>query len=581
MPVLAFLKMSTSATGRYLHIGTTMHDQDKAVSVSERGARTQRTWWLVALGALVAVSAGSWWLGARAQSPAQAAAKAAEPNASWITSAVDKRVLASTVVLRGDVKPEVSLDIGVPTSAEGSAVVTRLSPPVGSEVREGDIVVGVSGRPVFVFQGDVPVYRTLKPGMAGADVQQMQAALVRLGFTPDIDGTYGEATKQAVTAFYSSAGFDPVASSTTAADVSTAQQAFNASNTALTSATDALTKARAGGSASAIAAAEASLNQANRALVDATASKTEAVQSAQAALTAAQNAAATVTADPAASQSDKDVAATALLQAQAALQAAIRRGDDAVAAATDQVRVAGLQLNETRKANDVAAAQAARDQAVAARDSAAVAYMNVVGATGPTVAQGEVVFVPTLPARVQSAVASLGAVTNGGNVGAGSSGTSGLLRLSAGTLLVSTSILSGDAGLVRVGMPVELLDETSNITYSATIASIAEIAVIDASGLLGKPTTIAPKVPLPATLEGANVRVTITASATDGEVLVVPLAAVSSNAGGITRVSVLRSGAIDPVDVPVTVGISADGFVAVEPTTVGALVPGDLVVVGR
>ena len=476
-----------------------------------------------------------------------------------------------------------SLDIGVPTSAEGSAVVTRLPPAMGSEVREGDIVVGVSGRPVFVFQGEVPVYRTLKPGMTGADVKQMQAALVRLGFAPDTDGTYGTATKQAITAFYTAAGFEPVPSSTTAADVSTAQQAFNAASTALTAATDALAKVKAGGSPAAIAAAQASLNQANRTLVDATASKTEAVQSAQAALTAAQNSASAVTTDPGASQADKDAAAVSLVQAQAALQASIRHGDDAIAAATDQVRVASLQLNEVRKANDVATAQATRDQALAARDGAAVAYMNVVATTGPTVPQGEVVFVPTLPARVQSAVTSLGAVTNAnsGGTGAGSPGAGNVLRLSAGKLLVATSILSGDAGLVRVGMSVELLDETSNAAYPATVVSIADTAVADASGQLGTPATVISKEPLPAALEGANLRVTITASASDGEVLVVPLAAVSSSADGTTRVSVLKPGASDPVDVPVAVGISADGFVAVRPTMSGALVPGDLVVVGR
>jgi len=56
---------------------------------------------------------------------------------------------------------------------------------------------------------------------------------------------------------------------------------------------------------------------------------------------------------------------------------------------------------------------------------------------------------------------------------------------------------------------------------------------------------------------------------------------VSSTAGGATRVSVLEPGAVDPVDVPVTPGISADGFVAVTPADPVRLKPGDLVVVGR
>jgi multidrug efflux pump subunit AcrA (membrane-fusion protein) len=78
-----------------------------------------------------------------------------------------------------------------------------------------------------------------------------------------------------------------------------------------------------------------------------------------------------------------------------------------------------------------------------------------------------------------------------------------------------------------------------------------------------------------------NLRVTITAAATDGEVLVVPLAAVSSAADGSTRVSILGSANGSPVEVAVTAGLSADGFVAIEPVEPGSLAAGDLVVVGR
>ena len=90
------------------------------------GGGSNRRIWVIGLAALVMVSGVSWWLGARAQSPQQAAARASEPKASWITAAVERRVLASTVVLRGDVKPEVSLQVAAPSSVEGVAVVTRV-----------------------------------------------------------------------------------------------------------------------------------------------------------------------------------------------------------------------------------------------------------------------------------------------------------------------------------------------------------------------------------------------------------------------------------------------------------------------
>ena len=341
--------------------------------------------------ALVGVSGVSWWLGARTQSPEQAAAKASEPTASWITAKVERRVLQSTVVLRGDVQPEVSLQVLAPSSVEGEGVVTQMPAVVGSQVTEGRVALEVSGRPVFVMQGAIPVYRTLKPGMSGADVRQLQDALRRLGFAPESDGVFGEATKESVSAFYDAAGFEPVPSTTTVADVSTAQQAFSQATAALTAADAALAKAKAGGSGSVVAAAQATLNQATRALADAKASKEEAVNNAQAGLTAAQNTNNSVQADVAAAQADKDAAAAGLIEAQTRLDAANRHGDDEISAATDAVQVATLQLAEAQKSGDVDAAQSARDQAVAARDSAAVAYLTAVQEAGPTVAQGEIV----------------------------------------------------------------------------------------------------------------------------------------------------------------------------------------------
>jgi len=544
--------------------------------------RGRRRWWIIAIAGLAVVSTVSWWVGSHALSPSQAAARAAEPSASWVTARVERRVLASTVVLRGDVRPEVSLAVGVPSSVEGAGVVTRVPPVVGSEVAEGALVLAVSGRPVFVLRGDVPVYRSLKPGMSGTDVSQLQAALVRLGFSPETSGVFGEGTKVAVSKFYAAAGFDPIPSATTPADVSAAEQALRQADTAVTAAADALVKAEAGGIGSVVAAARAGLNQADRALADAQASRDEAVKNAQVALANAQHAYDAAVADPGSSQADRDAALAGLVQAQTGLAAATRHGDDAVAAAADQVRVAGLQLAEAKKANDVPAAKAARDNAVASRDAAAAALAAVMASTGPTVPQGEMVFIPTAPARVQSAVTSLGPIgtpTPGG--GGPSVDSSSLVTLAAGDLVVATAVRAGDEGLVRVGMPVELLDETTNNKYPAKLSTIADTPTADPSGTLSRAATVTPDTPLPASLAGTNLRVTITAAASDGEVLVVPLAAVSSNAAGATRVSVLGPGTANPVDVSVDAGISADGFVAVIPTDSSGLKVGDLVVVGR
>ena len=500
--------------------------------------------------------------------------------ASWITSPVEFRVLSSTVVVRGDVEPEVLASVGVPVSVEGVGVVTRVPPSVGSEVAEGDVVVEVSGRPVFVLQGEVPVYRSLKPGMEGADVAQLQAALTRLGFAPETDGVYGTATKAAVTELYEQAGFEPVASTVTAAEVAAGLRALQDAEAAVDAAEAALARAQSGSSSSSVVAAQAGVDAAARALSDAQAAKVEAVANVQAALTAAQNAYNATMADPNASQADKDAANAALVQANSAYTAAVRDSDTAIANAKGQLRVAEATLREAKADNDVAAATQARDNAVLTRDSAAEAYLALQVATGATVAQGEVVFVPTMPARVQAAVAALGPIGATDPFG-GDTGTGDLVTLAAGRLLVTTGIRSPDQPLIRVGMEVALLDEITNTTYPATVTSIATASVIDPSGQTTYPAVITPDDPLPDNLTGANLRVTITSAASDGAALVVPLAAVSSDASGGQRVSVLPDGTDDPVDVAVTVGISADGFIAVEPVEPGALGEGDKVVVGR
>ena len=173
--------------------------------------------WMLVLLLLAGGSGVSWWLGSRSRSSAQAAAEAAEPVASWVTVGVERRVLTSTVVVRGDVRAEVVSSVVQPVSVEGSGIVTRLPPAVGDEVAEGEVVVEVSGRPVFVLEGAVPSFRSLKPGMSGGDVRQLQAALTRLGFDPDRDGVFAEKTKQAVTGFYVKAGYEAVPSAVTRA----------------------------------------------------------------------------------------------------------------------------------------------------------------------------------------------------------------------------------------------------------------------------------------------------------------------------------------------------------------------------
>jgi hypothetical protein len=82
----------------------------------------------------------------------------------------------------------------------------------------------------------------------------------------------------------------------------------------------------------------------------------------------------------------------------------------------------------------------------------------------------------------------------------------------------------------------------------------------------------------PSSLEGFSLRLTIPVQSTGGEVLVVPISAVTLAADGSSRVQVENErGQLEFVKVEP--GLSADGFVEVTPVE-GTLEPGQLIVIG-
>ncbi|MFE6457639.1 peptidoglycan-binding protein [Streptomyces cinereoruber] len=155
------------------------------------------------------VGAGMW-----IKSPAQRAAEAGPPRQSVLTRPVEKRVLTSDVVTRGKVMAGQTVTVAPQASAggEGGApVVSRVPKKAGDSIRPGEVLIEISGRPVFALEGRVPAYRDLKPGAQGQDVRQLQDALGRLGFSTGSDerGVFGSATKKALRDFYASIGYEP------------------------------------------------------------------------------------------------------------------------------------------------------------------------------------------------------------------------------------------------------------------------------------------------------------------------------------------------------------------------------------
>jgi HlyD family secretion protein len=166
----------------------------------------------VMVGMTVVLAALSGWLGVRVRSPAQISAAMAEPPAVPITAAVERRPLRATLVLEGSVKAPPAVEVFAPPSvADAQVIVTRAAPPPGGKVTEGQRLVEVSGRPVFLLRGGVPMYRNLRPGSRGKDVAQLQAALARLGFASgDAEGVFGAGTEAAVRDFYHARGYEPL-----------------------------------------------------------------------------------------------------------------------------------------------------------------------------------------------------------------------------------------------------------------------------------------------------------------------------------------------------------------------------------
>ncbi|MFI9330480.1 peptidoglycan-binding protein [Kitasatospora sp. NPDC052868] len=507
-----------------------------------RSARRRRVLALVAAGAALLAVAG---LGAASlvKSPAERAAQAAAPPNSLITAPVTSQVLNRSVPARAVVYPPAQYDI-VPSSASPDVTrlyVSKLAVKTGDAVNSGQLLAEVSGQPLFALNGPVPAYRDIKPGSSGPDVTELQDALAGLGYSlrSDDKGAFGPGTAQAVTEFYRRLGYPaPTTGATTQQAVDAAQKAVDAGRQTV----DSLTAQRKAGQSS-----------------------------------AAQ--------PPTPAPTGTGPAGTA--------------GAPTGAPAGAPPPAAGLDIDQQLAAakKQLAADRTALDKAQAVN--------------GPMVPAAHAVFLPTLPASVTAV---------NGSVGTPATGT--LLSLTSGGLSVTGQLTPAQAAGVRAGMAVEILVEDTNTTLKGTVGEVGTpttaapagkvITLGGGSGGTGGsgpgtggsggnaapgapqapnaggpgagpayvPVVIAPATPLPATLNGRNLRLTVLKDNTGQPVTAVPVAAISTNAAG--RTSVTRVDAAgNRTTVPVTTGVSADGMVAVVPGVGAELRPGDQVVVGR
>lgn len=200
------------------------------MTASEDRLRRHRRRWVVvivtaaAVVLLVAVTATV--VGRQLRSPAQLAADAAAPPPSLVTAAVQRRVLAEPVVLRGTVQPGESIKLYPPPSALGTnSVVTKVPVKVGDTVREGEVLLERSGEPLLALVLPFRLYRDITPGMKGPDVTQVQAALRRIGYHIGISGEFDAQTQQMVKKLYANRGYSPPAQTSASASSSPASPA--------------------------------------------------------------------------------------------------------------------------------------------------------------------------------------------------------------------------------------------------------------------------------------------------------------------------------------------------------------------
>src|SRR6266498_851255 len=148
---------------------------------------------LLLTGAAVVILGGAvtGWMLARGSGAKEQAANPALPPA---TAEVTRTTLVDTKKVSG------TLGYGdlTPISATLPGTLTWIA-PVGWTVKRGEPLFKVNERPVVVLYGSVPLYRTLRDGAEGANVQQFEKNLAELGYTGfTVDATYTSDTAAAV-----------------------------------------------------------------------------------------------------------------------------------------------------------------------------------------------------------------------------------------------------------------------------------------------------------------------------------------------------------------------------------------------
>lgn len=522
-----------------------------------------------ALGLVVGAGAIGWVAGTQISSPAEAAARAQAPTPSLITAAVDQRLLSADVIARGsiDYSDPVALALSGSLGEAGTTEIVTMVPEVGTELTEGAIALEVSGRPVVLLAGDLPVYRDLRPGSTGDDVLQLEQSLKRLGLLKDADRVWSDETGTAIQSLYAAAGYAAnTTSKTDQAALDAARESVRIANQALQDAIKALSESG-GASGSALLEAQGAVADAQGALSAAQSTRTASIGAANGALSVATQALADAddSGTPVAGGADYVALQTAVADATSNVTVVTAEQNNAVNSAQWNLDIARARLTEAQSPGDTTYLVRSRDDAQRQVTEANAQLTELTKSLGTWIPAGELIFVKNLPVQVAAVSVSRGSVVSGS-----------FMTVSGADIAMTVGLPKSDAARLEVGDRV-IVDEPDLLAepFESTISEIPE------AGTSGRVQMKVLLEDFPPELLGANVRVIIPVESTSGEVLVVPAAALSAVANGDVRVEVE-----DP-DIPgqtrfvtVVTGLAADGVVEVRPVG-GTLAKGDRVVVGQ
>jgi Putative peptidoglycan binding domain len=547
----------------------------------------------------------AWLAGSRIESPADAAARTAPPTPSPILVAIEKRVLSTRIVTRGSGRFGLPLPISISTSTlKGGPGLIGTLPIRNAPIGEGSILLTASGRPVFALRGKIPAYRDLAPGLAGDDVHQLEKALARMGYDPGpVDGSYDVKTSAAVTKLYTAKGWEPfgptreqIATLTALErDLTDANKAKLNSRAAVMVAAPAVDSARATADHNnRMAAAELATKRTDlrKFGIDATRGVSAAVETermkadfaymaAEAELKAAVSERALINLDPRQPNSARAAAEARVALALAAANKAKLEGEAAVQAARSETTMLPQRIElaqgavESVRLEGEKSVRAAIDTLRAAELEAKLADERVVRLTselelarrkmGVQVPVDEIVFIPSLPVRVEEIKGIVGTAAMGH-----------VLSVTDNQLVVDAALPLEAAGLVRPGMPVEIDEQALGIKARGVVSTVANTPGtmgVDGYHFYLEVQVLDPEVKM----AGVSVRLNIPVESTKGAVMAVPSSALSLSADGTSRIQVQGKDGLEYV--VVKPGLVADGFVEVTPVQ-GTLAAGQKVVVG-